>query len=85
MAPILVHLSIIIATNILNTAELSFLGLGVSAPAPEWGCMVSAARTHMRAHPHLVIAPGIAIFLSAVSFNLIGDGLRDALDPKLKR
>ena len=85
VAPILVHLSIIIATNILNTAELSFLGLGISAPAPEWGCMIAASRTHMRAYPHLVIAPGIAILLSAISYNLIGDGLRDALDPKLKR
>ena len=85
IAPIIVHLTIIIATNILNTAELSFLGLGISAPTPEWGCMISLARTNMRAYPYLVIAPGMAILLTAVSFNLIGDGLRDALDPKLKR
>lgn len=85
MAPIIVHLTIVIACNILNTAELSFLGLGVSAPAPEWGCMIALSRTNMRNYPYLVIAPGVAIFLSAVSFNLIGDGLRDALDPKLKR
>lgn len=85
VAPIIVHLTIIIACNILSIAELSFLGLGVSAPAPEWGCMIALSRTNMRNYPYLVIVPGIAIFLSAVSFNLIGDGLRDALDPKLKR
>ncbi|MCE5188760.1 MAG: ABC transporter permease [Eubacteriales bacterium] len=85
IAPIIVHLTIIIACNILTTAELSFLGLGISAPTPEWGCMIAMARTNMRSYPYLVIAPGVAIFLSAISFNLIGDGLRDALDPKLKR
>ncbi len=84
VAPIIVHLSIQIACNILWVAELSFLGLGISAPTPEWGCMISAARTNMRTYPYLVIVPGLAIFFSAVSFNLIGDGLRDALDPKLK-
>ncbi len=85
IAPIIVHLTIQLACNILWVAELSFLGLGISAPTPEWGCMIAAARTNMRNYPYLVIVPGLAIFFSAVSFNLIGDGLRDALDPKLKR
>lgn len=84
VAPIIVHLTIQLACNILWVAELSFLGLGISAPTPEWGCMIAAARTNMRNYPYLVIVPGLAILLSAVSFNLIGDGLRDALDPKLK-
>lgn len=85
IAPIIVHLTIQLACNILWISELSFLGLGVSEPTPEWGCMISSARTNMRQYPYLVIIPGLAIFFSAVSFNLIGDGLRDALDPKLKR
>lgn len=84
MAPIIVHMTIQLACNILWISELSFLGLGISAPTPEWGCMISAARANMRQYPYLVIIPGLAIFFSAVSFNLIGDGLRDALDPKLK-
>ena len=85
IAPIIVHLTIQLACNILWISELSFLGLGISAPTPEWGCMISAARTNMRQYPYLVVIPGLAIFFSAVSFNLIGDGLRDALDPKLKQ
>ena len=84
IAPIIVHMTIQLACNILWISELSFLGLGISAPTPEWGCMISAARANMRQYPYLVIIPGLAIFFSAVSFNLIGDGLRDALDPKLK-
>lgn len=85
VAPIIVHSTMMIATNIIATASLSFLGMGVSAPAPEWGCMIASARSNMRLYPYLVIAPGLAIFISSVSFNLIGDGLRDALDPKMKR
>lgn len=85
VAPIIVHCTMMVASNIIATASLSFLGMGVSAPAPEWGCMISSARSNMRMYPYLVIAPGLAIFVSSVSFNLIGDGLRDALDPKMKR
>ena len=85
IAPIIVHFTIQLACNILWISSLSFLGLGISAPTPEWGCMIAAARTNMRQYPYLVIYPGMAIFFSAVSFNLIGDGFRDALDPKLKR
>lgn len=85
VAPIIVHATVMIASNIINTAALSFLGMGIAAPAPEWGCMIASARANMRQYPYLVIAPGAAIFLTAVAFNLIGDGLRDAFDPKLKR
>lgn len=85
VAPIIVHCTMMVATNIIGTASLSFLGMGISAPTPEWGCMIASARSNMRLYPYLVIAPGLAIFLSSVAFNLIGDGLRDALDPKMKR
>lgn len=85
VAPIIVHCTMMVATNIIGTASLSFLGMGISAPTPEWGCMIASARSNMRLYPYLVIAPGMAIFLSSVAFNLIGDGLRDALDPKMKR
>lgn len=85
VAPIIVHCTMMVASNIITIASLSFLGMGVAAPAPEWGCMISSARANMRQYPYLVIAPGMAIFLTSVSFNLIGDGLRDALDPKMKR
>ena len=62
-----------------------FLGLGVAAPAPEWGSMLSAGRAYIRDYSYMTLFPGIAIMLTVLSLNLIGDGLRDALDPKLKR
>lgn len=85
VAPIIVQATLMIATNIMSVSSLSFLGMGIAAPAPEWGCMIAGARANMRLHPYLVIAPGMAIFLASMAFNLVGDGLRDALDPKLKR
>ena len=85
VAPIIVQSTLSIATNIMSVSSLSFLGMGIAAPAPEWGCMIAGARGSMRQYPYLVIAPGLAIFLSSMAFNLVGDGLRDALDPKLKR
>jgi peptide/nickel transport system permease protein len=69
---------------ILTAAALSFLGLGVSPPRPEWGAMLSDSREYLRTAPYLMVFPGLAIILSALSFNLLGDGLRDALDPRLK-
>lgn len=84
IGPILVHATLEIANTIKAVAGLSFIGLGIQAPAPEWGAMLSEGKTYMREFPHLVIIPGIAIVLTAMSFNLIGDGLRDALDPRLK-
>ena len=65
-------------------ASLSYIGLGVQPPTPEWGAMLSEAREVMREIPTLVLIPGIFIIITALSFNLFGDGLRDALDPKLK-
>jgi peptide/nickel transport system permease protein len=84
IGPIIVHATLEIANTIKAVAGLSFIGLGIQAPAPEWGTMLSEGKTYMREFPYLVIIPGIAIVLAAMSFNLIGDGLRDALDPRLK-
>ena len=70
---------------IINISTLSFLGLGVQAPTPEWGAMLSGGRSYLRNAPHLCIFPGIAIIITILSLNLLGDGLRDALDPKLKK
>ena len=85
LAPIIVQATMSIATAIMTATGLSFLGLGVPAPTPEWGSMASAARSFFRDYWWLVTFPGLAIMASAFSFNLFGDGLRDALDPKLKR
>ncbi len=85
LAPIIVQATLGIATAILLCASLSFIGLGAQPPLPEWGTMLSNARTYMRDYPHMVIAPGLAIMVTVLALNLLGDGLRDALDPKLKR
>ena len=66
-------------------ASLSYIGLGIQPPTPEWGAMLTAANPYMVDHPHMVVFPGIAIALIVLSLNLLGDGLRDALDPKLKK
>ena len=85
LAPIIVQATLGIGTAILLCASLSFLGLGVQPPTPEWGSMLSNARSFMRDYPYMVISPGIAIMLTVLALNLFGDGLRDALDPKLKK
>ncbi len=85
LSPILVQVTTRIGGCIVGAAGFSFLGLGVPIPTPEWGAMLSDARNHMRAFPHLVIFPGLAILILVLAINQIGDGLRDALDPKLKR
>jgi ABC-type dipeptide/oligopeptide/nickel transport system permease subunit len=84
MTPILVAGTLGIATTILDAAGLSFLGLGAQPPTPEWGAMLSEERNAIFSAPHLVFLPGIAILLTVLSFNLIGDALRDALDPRLR-
>ena len=84
LAPIIVQVSLKVASAILSTSGLSFLGLGVKAPTPEWGSMLSGGRAYLRNAPHLTIFPGLCIMLTILSMNLLGDGLRDALDPKLK-
>lgn len=85
MSPILVQATSRVAGVIIAAAGFSFLGLGVPSPLPEWGAMLSDARKYMLDFPYLVFIPGIAIMITTLSINLIGDGLRDALDPKLKR
>ncbi len=85
LAPIIVQATLGIGKSIIMLASLSFLGLGIQPPTPEWGSMLSTARTYMRDYPHEVIFPGLAIMFTVLSLNLFGDGLRDALDPKLKR
>ena len=73
-----------VASSILNCATLSFIGLGFQEPTPEWGAMLSQAREYFRTDMYLMVFPGIAVILASLSINLIGDGLRDALDPKQK-
>ncbi|WP_096188125.1 nickel/cobalt ABC transporter permease [Evansella halocellulosilytica] len=84
MSPIIVQATIRMATAILTAAGLSFLGLGAQPPTPEWGAMLSAGRNYMWDSPHIALFPGLAIVIVVLSFNLFGDGLRDALDPKMK-
>jgi ABC-type dipeptide/oligopeptide/nickel transport system permease subunit len=84
VAPILVLCTLRIATAILTAASLSFLGLGAQPPTPEWGAMLSDGRAYLTIAPHVATTPGLAILITVLSFNLLGDGLRDALDPRLR-
>jgi len=84
LGPIIVQATLHLALTIIAVAGLSYIGLGVQSPTPEWGAMLSEAREYMRDYPYLVIFPGLAILISTLSLNMIGDGFRDALDPKLK-
>ena len=84
MGPIIVQATLNMAQAILVVSSLSFVGLGITPPTPEWGSMLSTGKEMMRFYPHLVISPGVAIVLAVMALNLIGDGLRDALDPRLK-
>ena len=84
MVPIIVQTSLGMGMAILFAAGLGFLGLGVQPPQPEWGTMLGAGRSYIFHAPHVATFPGIAIFLAVLGFNLLGDGLRDALDPRFK-
>lgn len=84
MVPITVQTSLSMGTAILFAAGLGFLGIGVQPPTPEWGTMLGSARNYLFHAPHVATFPGLAIFLAVLSFNLLGDGLRDALDPRFK-
>lgn len=83
--PLIVSATMGVAGNILQLAALSYIGLGIQPPAPEWGAMLSGARDYIRSEPYLLIFPGLAIALTVLTLNLFGDGLRDALDPRLKK
>jgi peptide/nickel transport system permease protein len=85
MAPILVSATAAFGGLILAEAGLSFLGLGVQPPTPSWGMMLSTGRAYMQAAPFVAMWPGLAIFITVLGFNLLGDGVRDATDPRLRR
>jgi ABC-type dipeptide/oligopeptide/nickel transport system permease subunit len=85
LTPLIVQGTLGIGTAVLDAAALSFLGLGAQPPDPEWGAMLSEARNYVFTSPHLVFFPGLAIMVTVLGFNLLGDGLRDALDPRLNR
>lgn len=84
MGPIIVQATMSVSNSIIAAASLSFIGLGCQPPTPEWGIMLSEAKDQMRKYPYLAIFPGISIAITALCFNLMGDGIRDALDPRLK-
>jgi len=85
ISPIVVYGTMRVGTSIITAASLSFLGMGAQPPTPEWGAMLSEARADMVTSPHIAVFPALAIFLTVLAFNLLGDGLRDALDPKIDR
>jgi peptide/nickel transport system permease protein len=84
IAPIIVLSTMRMATAILTAAGLSFLGMGAQPPTPEWGAMLSTGREYLRTAPHVSTIPGLAIMFMVLAFNMLGDGLRDAMDPKMK-
>lgn len=84
MGPIIVNTTMSISDMILSAAGLSFIGMGIQPPSPEWGALLSNAQTYLFTAPYMLVFPGIFIILSSLAFNLVGDGLTDALDPKLK-
>ncbi len=85
LSPIIVQITLLIGTTIISASSLSFLGIGVPAPAPEWGALLSAGRKFIRSQSYMSIIPGLAIMSTVLALNLLGDGLRDAIDPKLKK
>lgn len=85
LSQIIVQATLRVGSAIIAAAQLSFLGLGVPAPAPEWGSMLSSGRQYIRDYSYMTLFPGLAIMLTVLALNMLGDGIRDALDPKLKR
>ena len=85
LSPLIVQATLGVASAILTAAGLSFIGLGIQPPVPEWGAMLSSGRTFIRDYPYMTMFPGLAIMITILALNFLGDGLRDALDPKLKR
>ena len=85
ISPVIVNITMGIGFTIMAAAGLSYIGLGIQPPTPEWGAMLSAGRNYLRSNPYLLIWPGVFIAVTILAINLLGDGLRDALDPKLKK
>ena len=84
MSPIIVQSTLGVANAIMASATLSFMGLGIQPPSPEWGAMLAAGRVYLRDYPHMCVIPGIALLLISYALNVLGDGFRDAFDPRLK-
>ncbi len=84
ITPVIVAATMGIAQQILNASTLAYIGLGIQPPSPEWGAMLAAAKNYIRQYPYMLMGPGILIVVCVICFNIIGDGIRDALDPKLK-
>ena len=84
LSPIIVQVTLRVAGAIISASSLSFLGIGVKPPTPEWGALLNAGNSRIRSAPYLTIFPGLAIMITVLAFNLVGDGIRDAMDPKLK-
>jgi len=85
MSPIIVAVTLRVGSNIISASSLSFLGLGAQAPMPEWGAMLSEGRGFVRGQPYITVFPGLAIMITVLALNMFGDGLRDAMDPKLRK
>lgn len=85
LSPIIVQTTLRVASAIVSASSLSFLGLGIPAPSPEWGALLTAGKGFVRGYSYLTLFPGLFIMITVLAFNLLGDGLRDAMDPKLKR
>lgn len=85
LSPLIVQFTLSLGSSIMSISGLSFLGLGVQPPTPEWGNMVADGQEFIRTAPHMVLFPGLAVMLAMLAFNLLGDGLRDALDPRMKQ
>lgn len=85
LSPIIVQATLRVASAIISASSLSFLGLGVPAPSPEWGALLSGGRKYIRDYSYMTLFPGLAIMITVLALNMMGDGLRDALDPKLKK
>ncbi len=85
LSPIIVQIALRTASSIITASALSYLGFGVLAPAPEWGALLAAARNYIRGYSYICLFPGLAIMITVLTLNLVGDGLRDAMDPKLRR
>ena len=84
-SPLIVSYTMGVGSTILSAASLSYLGLGIQPPLPEWGAMISGAKTYIRYSPYMILFPGILLALTVIAINIFGDGLRDALDPKMKK
>lgn len=84
LSPIIVQLTLRVAGSIISASSLSFLGIGIKPPTPEWGALLTAGKTFIGGYSYLCLFPGLAIMITVLAFNMVGDGLRDALDPKLK-